>query len=365
MFGALSSATADQRGHSFPFNDGGTYGIDVSHYGGHIDWPVVAKTDLKSVYIKASQGHTYVDAKFVYNITHARREGLPVGAYHFFSAGTSAKVQAEHFIDVYKPHRTAGDLVPALDLEWDPARHSGNDRWANHSASEIVSMVQEWVTAVESAFGVTPIIYTNKSWWEGRIGSHGAQLKKYKIWIANYSHHGNTPPMMDGFDWVMWQFTGNGHIDGINTVVDISLMNPNSSATHSTGTNTASGSDTGTTPQPPKPVCKIPATAAVQVVLTKEELASLFGVIRDQFGELDDTQVTFFNVMVNTASPRMLRSLIAGGEQPMLTAAEQRDFFDVARSKVGGGHLTAGQVSLLNSLIQTADAAAVRDCIIR
>lgn len=82
LIGLSVSANADQRGHSFPFHDGGTYSIDVSHYGGHIDWQEVAKSSPKTVYIKATQGHTYLDAKFAYNITKARGQSLAVGAYH-------------------------------------------------------------------------------------------------------------------------------------------------------------------------------------------------------------------------------------------------------------------------------------------
>lgn len=253
-------------------------------------------------------------------------------------------------------------MAPALDLEWDPARHSGNDRWSNLSSQEIVAKVEKWLELVEAAFGVEPIIYTNKSWWEGRIGSHGQKLSKYKFWIANYSHHGDTPPMMEGFDWVMWQFTGNGHINGIDTVVDISLMNPNGSMSGAGSTPSVTPTPT---PEPPKPACIEPTVQVAQAVLTKAELTKVFDAIRDQFGELNADQVNFFNVLVNTASPRMLRSLIADSEKSLLNSVEEKDFFDVARSDVGGGSLTKGQVTLLNELVQTAESQAVRDCIIR
>ena len=356
--GGVFSVEASQRGKSFPFHDGGSYGIDVSHYGGHINWPVVAKSSPKSVYIKASEGHTYLDAKFSYNITHARAEGLLVGPYHFMSAHANAEDQANHFIEVYKPHHRKGDLPPALDLEWDPARHSGNDRWKDVSAQDIATRVEKWLQMVEAAFGVQPIIYTNKSWWEGRIGSQGDNLKKYKFWIANYSHHGDSPPIMEGFNWTMWQFTGSGHIDGIDTVVDISLINPDQAITKAAAT----------VQQKPFSIpaeCKTAAPPLAESALSAEEMQEVFALVGAEFGDLSAEQTKFFDVLVNSSPPSRLRSFIAGKAAPILKGHEQRNFFLLSRSNLTDGHLTKRQVAVLNQLLGASNPSMVRDCILQ
>ena len=43
-------------------------GIDVSHHQGRILWDEVAKENIDFVYIKATEGATYVDPCFHYNI---------------------------------------------------------------------------------------------------------------------------------------------------------------------------------------------------------------------------------------------------------------------------------------------------------
>ena len=73
-------------------------GIDVSHYQGRIDWDRVARTgDVAFVYVKATEGAGYVDDCYLRNLYGARRAGIPVGVYHFFSPSASALVQLENF----------------------------------------------------------------------------------------------------------------------------------------------------------------------------------------------------------------------------------------------------------------------------
>ena len=60
-------------------------GVDVSSYQGVIDWEILAAQDIFFVFIKATEGSTFVDDNFAYNCSEARKTGLRVGAYHFFS----------------------------------------------------------------------------------------------------------------------------------------------------------------------------------------------------------------------------------------------------------------------------------------
>ena len=60
-------------------------GVDVSHYQGTIDWPVLAAQDLDFAYIKATEGSSHTDEKFAENWEAAKDTGLRIGAYHFFS----------------------------------------------------------------------------------------------------------------------------------------------------------------------------------------------------------------------------------------------------------------------------------------
>ena len=73
-------------------------GVDVSKYQGEIDWPVLAEQEISFAFIKATEGSSHVDARFAYNYEEARKTGLRVGAYHFFSFDSGGDTQAENFI---------------------------------------------------------------------------------------------------------------------------------------------------------------------------------------------------------------------------------------------------------------------------
>ena len=91
-------------------------GVDVSKYQGEIDWPVLAEQEISFAFIKATEGSSHVDARFAYNYEEARKTGLRVGAYHFFSFDSGGDTQAENFIRNVEAFE--GMLPPVIDLEF-------------------------------------------------------------------------------------------------------------------------------------------------------------------------------------------------------------------------------------------------------
>ena len=81
-------------------------GIDVSGYQGNIDYSKVAKAGIKIVYIKSSEGNSYVDSHFERNYTEAKKNGLKVGVYHFLTARSisQAEHQAQFFVSLIFRH---------------------------------------------------------------------------------------------------------------------------------------------------------------------------------------------------------------------------------------------------------------------
>lgn len=226
----LAPVTAQRPKKLFRFprdaDDGKTYGIDISHHNGKVNWRSVARAGVRFAYLKATEGVTFVDRRFAANLAAARRNAVPVGAYHFFSAGTSPKRQADNFLRIYGRRATGRDLPPVLDLEWDPNRRR-QDRWTRRTPRQIVDRALVWLRHVEQTLGVRPIIYTNKSWWEARIGRHGRRLQDYAIWISRYGKFGRAnPPMPRGLQWAIWQFTEHGRVAGVRGKVDVNFLAP-------------------------------------------------------------------------------------------------------------------------------------------
>ena len=90
-------------------------GIDISHYQGKIDWQrlqnaMIEKCPVRFIMIKATEGSTRLDNCFNDNFRNAREYGFIRGAYHFWSNKSSARDQAQFFLN--KVHLQAGDLPP-------------------------------------------------------------------------------------------------------------------------------------------------------------------------------------------------------------------------------------------------------------
>lgn len=174
-------------------------GIDVSRHQGTIDWTAVARSGVRFVWMKATEGQSYVDPTFARNWDGARAVGLAVGAYHFAHPSSPAGIQARHFCNV-APRPQPGDLPPVLDIE--------DTRIGNP-----VQFVKDWCAIVEHVTGRTPVVYTYLDYWRRRLDS-GKGLERYPLWIARYG------PEPTGVNWLAWQYTSDGRVPGINGRVD-------------------------------------------------------------------------------------------------------------------------------------------------
>lgn len=174
-------------------------GVDVSHYQGSIDWPVLAGEDIRFAYIKATEGSSHVDRLFSYNWEHARQTNLAVGAYHFFSFDSSGLTQAENFINCVGA--APGMIAPVIDVEY-YADKKDNPPAAESVRAELKLMLE----ALQSHYGMVPIIYSTEDVWEKYIKDY---FDEYPLWIRNVI----TTPGTDA-DWVLWQYTNRGRLAG-------------------------------------------------------------------------------------------------------------------------------------------------------
>lgn len=190
-------------------------GVDVSWYQGDIDWETLAENDIKFVFIKATEGSTYVDDKFSYNFNEAQKTSLAVGAYHFFSYDSGGKTQAENFINTVTPFE--GMLPPVIDLEF------YGDKGSNPPEREHVDeQLKIMLDMLETYYGQKPIIYaTERSY---RLYLSG-DYEEYDIWIRNVI---TEPSLSDGREWTFWQYTDREVLDGYigdEEHIDVNVFN--------------------------------------------------------------------------------------------------------------------------------------------
>jgi lysozyme len=174
-------------------------GIDVSHYQGNISWRAIAESgDVKFSYLKATEGSKYKDPNFMKNSNGAAANGIPTGAYHFYTASSTGIDQASNFIATVPKGK--GKLPPAVDIEGVATKQDAFKEELNN-----------YVEMVTEHYGQKPIFYVTSEVYNLLYDDY----KGFYFWIINV----NSSPVVKG--WTFWQYSSKGKIPGINGNVDL------------------------------------------------------------------------------------------------------------------------------------------------
>lgn len=184
------------------------HGIDVSHYQKQINWEGVRADSIDFAFMKATEGQDFLDPLFFKNWRNAKANNLIRGAYHFYRPSVSSEIQAKHFIKVVKLSK--GDFPPVLDLEVSD----------NRPKPIIIKGVKNWLEIIENHYGVKPIIYVNRNWYDEIIKDN---FSDYTIWMAAY-RTSPKPNLSDNKQWEIWQYTNKGRVKGIKGAVDLNVF---------------------------------------------------------------------------------------------------------------------------------------------
>jgi len=193
-----------------------TVGLDVSHHQGAIDWPRVGQSEVKFVYLKATEGRDWSDARFAKNWLGAREAGLVAGAYHFFSFCSPGVAQAEHFLSVLPVDDDM--LAPALDVEF------GGNCKSPPPASAIQAEVRAWLEHVEAKLGTRPVLYVTEDALDALFDSSqldGAAGAGPLLWYRSVLFE---PSLRPPATWTFWQYHSRGRVEGIDGPVDLNVF---------------------------------------------------------------------------------------------------------------------------------------------
>ena len=189
---------------------GGTHvpeGLDISHHNIVTDWKAV-KADV--IFIKATEGSSWVDPDWERNRKGARAAKIPVGAYHFMTTSSDAAAQFENFRRAVP--RDSIDLVPVLDIEKQTPGYILARR-------DLQAQVRTWVDLCEQHYGKKPILYSKQSFYlKNFAGAFGDCL----YWCGET---GSSEAYVSFTDWCIWQYKI-AHTPGIKGKVDHNKMSP-------------------------------------------------------------------------------------------------------------------------------------------
>ena len=199
--------------------DWDTQGIDVSHYQGNIDWARVAnETNIKFVYIKATEGSTYKDSLYRRNTEQARQAGIAVGSYHYFHPNVPVATQYNNFMSLVD--LSTQDLIPVVDIEEKGRKPS----------KQICDSLDKFSSMVLAQWGTRPIIYTHQRFYNYLLQR---SFDDHILWIARYGafKFKPSPSLEDARECTIWQYSNRGIVEGIKGQVDLNTLHDDANIT--------------------------------------------------------------------------------------------------------------------------------------
>jgi GH25 family lysozyme M1 (1,4-beta-N-acetylmuramidase) len=162
-------------------------GIDVSAY----QSSSYGTDGLSFVFIKATEGRSYVNPKLGAQTKHGRDAGLVVGFYHFLWPG-HLEAQAEYFVE-HAPEK-AGDI---LAVDWETT--SEGTHASNAEKDLFIRRLKEMRPHNQV------VLYTNRDHW---LNVDRTSYAGDGLWIADYVSAGH--PRIKA-KWRFHQYTSDPH----------------------------------------------------------------------------------------------------------------------------------------------------------
>lgn len=192
-------------------------GIDVSSHNGDINWGLV-KSQIDFAIIRLGYGDNIEgqdDRYFLNNVNECINNNIPFGVYIYSYATNlvgNASIQSE--IEHTKRQLSKISQKPFcvyIDMEDDSTVKLGKIQLTNFALEYCKEITQA---------GYKAGVYANENWFKNYLNCSTIASYGYSIWCAKYSSY--KPVISSNYD--IWQYTSEGRINGINTVVDMNNM---------------------------------------------------------------------------------------------------------------------------------------------
>ncbi len=192
------------------------YGIDVSRYQKSINYTAARIAGVRFAMVKATQGHEmtgdaylFCDPMFKAHVEGFHKVGIPVGAYHFFTATNIDETlcEADYFIKTVSPLRDKITLYLACDAE-----NYNNKYLKRLNRAELSRLIDIFCSRIEAA-GFKACHYTNTDHIRNYID---LQKIDFPVWQAHYIENGSVKRPNDAGDRLaIHQFTNEGQLPGV------------------------------------------------------------------------------------------------------------------------------------------------------
>ncbi|WP_297130883.1 GH25 family lysozyme [uncultured Eubacterium sp.] len=212
------------------------HGIDVSYHNGNLDWSAIKNAGVEFAILRAAyrgygdEGTLVRDSKFAKYIRNAQAYGIPVGAYIYSQAITTAEAvqEANYILNIVRGYSL--DMPIVFDYEFAGVKTGRLDSaWRNGelNKTKMTDITLAFCNTIKSA-GYDAMVYANKTFLSKNIDHEVIENAGYDVWLAHYVNqpyiNKEHPEKSKEFnyqgtnytgDFKIWQYTSTGRIPGI------------------------------------------------------------------------------------------------------------------------------------------------------
>ena len=192
-------------------------GIDISYHNGEIDFAKL-KSQVDFIIMRSGYGTKTTNSKevkFDLYYEEAKKQNIPVGTYWYCYATTPEEALEEA--------KTFLNKVKGKQFEY-PVFYDVEEKNILNTGKENVSNIMKAFLEEVERHGYLVGIYCSAYYLKTLVSD---EIKnKYEIWVAQRGQN-RDKPKYDG-KWDIWQYTSDGHMDGIQSPrVDLDFSNKN------------------------------------------------------------------------------------------------------------------------------------------
>lgn len=192
-------------------------GIDVSYHQGDIDWKAVkaAGVDfamLRLGYRGYETGKINIDERFHEYARGALDAGLYIGVYFYSQAITPA--EAEEEANTVLAELSEYEIMYPVVFDWEIVGDEAAR--TNEVSSAVLNECAAAFCNTVARGGYIPMIYSVKRMALFKYDM--SRLAGFDFWLAEYRDRPEYP-----YEFEMWQYASDGHIDGIEGEVDLNM----------------------------------------------------------------------------------------------------------------------------------------------
>lgn len=168
--------------------------LTINEFTSGVNWNLARSQGFNAAVLRATAGSNYTDLFFPSSVQRAQQAGIKLGFYHYLIAENEAEAQAQA--------RFFASTIADYNYELRPSMLFEN--FGDLNAEQANQVALAFLGALESALGITPVVYT-----DGEAANNlwsSAVAERYPLWIIDPSGVNNPDLNSPWRSWVGWQY---------------------------------------------------------------------------------------------------------------------------------------------------------------